>query len=207
MDKVALNKVVDKMGLINKTPQLTTEGIYLHIPEVNRPALQLSGFYDHFDNDRMQLIGNVEYAYLSTLDEDTRKLRYTQLLSSNIPCLVFCRGLEPEQLLLEVALKYNVPILQYHSTTSSFMAEVIRWLKVQLAPTITIHGVLVDVYGEGVLIMGESGIGKSEAALELIKRGHRLVSDDAVEISKVSDETLISYINILGIVPLSSNKY
>lgn len=191
MDKVALNKVVDKMGLINKTPQLTTEGIYLHIPEVNRPALQLSGFYDHFDNDRMQLIGNVEYAYLSTLDEDTRKLRYTQLLSSNIPCLVFCRGLEPEQLLLEVALKYNVPILQYHSTTSSFMAEVIRWLKVQLAPTITIHGVLVDVYGEGVLIMGESGIGKSEAALELIKRGHRLVSDDAVEISKVSDETLI----------------
>lgn len=191
MDKVALTKVVEKMGLKNKTPQLTTDGIYLHIPEINRPALQLSGFYDHFDNDRMQLIGNVEYAYLSTLDEATRKLRYTQLLSSNIPCLVFCRDLEPEQMLLEVALKYSVPILQYHGTTSSFMAEVIRWLKVQLAPTITIHGVLVDVYGEGVLIMGESGIGKSEAALELIKRGHRLVSDDAVEISKVSDETLI----------------
>lgn len=191
MDKVALGKVVEKMGLKNKTPQLTTDGIYLHIPEINRPALQLSGFYDHFDNDRMQLIGNVEYAYLSTLDEATRKLRYTQLLSSNIPCLVFCRDLEPEQMLLEIALKYSVPILQYHGTTSSFMAEVIRWLKVQLAPTITIHGVLVDVYGEGVLIMGESGIGKSEAALELIKRGHRLVSDDAVEISKVSDETLI----------------
>lgn len=191
MDRVSLVKVIGKMGLKNKTPQLSAENIFLDIPEINRPALQLSGFYEHFDNDRMQLIGNVEYAYLSTLDEATRKLRYTQLLSSNIPCLVFCRGLEPEQMLLEIALKYSVPVLQYHSTTSSFMAEVIRWLKVQLAPTITIHGVLVDVYGEGVLIMGESGIGKSEAALELIKRGHRLVSDDAVEISKVSDETLI----------------
>lgn len=191
MDRVSLIKVIEKMGLKNKTPQISTDNIFLHIPEINRPALQLSGFYDHFDNDRMQLIGNVEYAYLSTLDEAIRKLRYTQLLSSNIPCLVFCRGLEPEQMLLEIALKYSVPVLQYHGTTSSFMAESIRWLKVQLAPTITIHGVLVDVYGEGVLIMGESGIGKSEAALELIKRGHRLVSDDAVEISKVSDETLI----------------
>ncbi len=191
MDSVELTKVISKMGLKNKTPQLSAENIFLHIPEINRPALQLSGFYDHFDNDRMQLIGNVEYAYLETLDETTRKLRYTQLLSSNVPCLVFCRDLEPEQMLLEIALKYSVPILQYHGTTSSFMAEVIRWLKVQLAPTITIHGVLVDVYGEGVLIMGESGIGKSEAALELIKRGHRLVSDDAVEIRKVSDETLI----------------
>lgn len=191
MESVELTKVIAKMGLKNKTPQLSAENIFLHIPEINRPALQLSGFYDHFDNDRMQLIGNVEYAYLETLDEATRKLRYTQLLSSNVPCLIFCRDLEPEQMLLEIALKYGVPILQYHGTTSSFMAEVIRWLKVQLAPTITIHGVLVDVYGEGVLIMGESGIGKSEAALELIKRGHRLVSDDAVEIRKVSDETLI----------------
>lgn len=191
MECVELTKVIAKMGLKNKTPQLSAENIFLRIPEINRPALQLAGFYEHFDNDRMQLLGNVECAYLSTLDDATRKQRYTQLLSSNIPCLVFCRGLEPEQMLLEIALKYSVPILQYHGTTSSFMAEVIRWLKVQLAPTITIHGVLVDVYGEGVLIMGESGIGKSEAALELIKRGHRLVSDDAVEISKVSDETLI----------------
>ncbi|MGN0160012.1 MAG: HPr(Ser) kinase/phosphatase [Lachnospiraceae bacterium] len=191
MDQVELTQVIEKMGLKNRTPQIAVDNIFLHIPEINRPALQLSGFYDHFDNDRMQIIGNVEYAYLSTLDEETRRLRYIQLLSSNIPCLVFCRGLEPEQMLLEIALKYSVPILQYHETTSSFMAEAIRWLKVQLAPTITIHGVLVDVYGEGVLIMGESGVGKSEAALELIKRGHRLVSDDAVQISKVSDATLI----------------
>jgi HPr kinase/phosphorylase len=191
MDKVVLTNVIDKMGLKNLTPQVLTDNIFLHVPEINRPALQLCGFYDQFDNDRMQLIGNVEYAYLNTLDDATRKLRYTQLLSNNIPCLVFCRDLEPEQMLLEIALKYSVPILQFPGTTSSFMAESIRWLKVQLAPKITIHGVLVDVYGEGVLIMGESGIGKSEAALELIKRGHRLVSDDAVEISKVSDETLV----------------
>ena len=112
-------------------------------------------------------------------------------MESNIPCLIFCRSQQPDQDLLELALKYEIPLLSSDASTSSFMAEIIRWLKVQLAPTISIHGVLVDVFGEGVLIMGESGIGKSEAALELIKRGHRLVTDDVVEIKKVSDETLI----------------
>lgn len=133
----------------------------------------------------------MEYAFLEILTEERKNNIYQQLLSSNIPCLIFCRDLEPEQSLIDIAYQYGVPILISKSSTSSFMAEVIRWLKVQLAPTITIHGVLVDVYGEGVLIMGESGIGKSEAALELIKRGHRLVTDDVVEIRKVSDETLI----------------
>jgi HPr kinase/phosphorylase len=113
------------------------------------------------------------------------------LLSSNIPCIVFSRQLDPDVDMLEIANKNGVPIFQTDKTTSSFMAEIIRWLNVQLAPSISIHGVLVDVYGEGVLIMGESGIGKSEAALELIKRGHRLVTDDVVEIRKVSDDTLI----------------
>ncbi|MCR5216269.1 MAG: HPr(Ser) kinase/phosphatase [Lachnospiraceae bacterium] len=191
MDKVELTEVVEKMELVSKTPQISADGIFLHVPEINRPALQLTGFYDQFDNDRMQLIGNVEYAYLQTLSADVKRRKYEQLLSSNIPCIVFCRGLEPEQILLEVAIKYGVPIYQSPGPTSDFMAEVIRWLKVRLAPMITIHGVLVDVYGEGVLIMGESGIGKSEAALELIKRGHRLVSDDAVQISKVSDVSLV----------------
>lgn len=190
-EKVRLSKVIDKMHLENRTPQISTKNIWLHIPEVNRPALQLTGFYDHFDNDRIQIIGYVEQAYLDSLSKETRLERYTQLLSSNIPCVVFCRDMEPEEELLEIALKYGIPILKTKKTTSSFMAEVIRWLKVQLAPCIVIHGVLVDVYGEGVLITGESGIGKSEAALELIKRGHRLVTDDAVEIRKVSDATLI----------------
>ena len=190
-EKVKLSKIIKKMQLINKTPQIDTASIWVHQPDVNRPALQLAGFYDHFDNERIQVIGYVEQAYLDSLSPDERKLRYTQLLSSNIPCVVFCRDLEPDDSVIEIALKYGVPVLKSHDATSSFMAETIRWLNVQLAPCIVIHGVLVDVYGVGVLITGESGIGKSEAALELIKRGHRLVTDDAVEIRKVSDETLI----------------
>ena len=190
-EKVKLSKIIKKMQLVNKTPQIDTRTIWVHQPDVNRPALQLAGFYDHFDNERIQVIGYVEQAYLDSISADERKLRYTQLLSSNIPCDVFCRDLEPEECMLEIALKYGVPILKSHDATSSFMAETIRWLNVQLAPCIVIHGVLVDVSGVGVLITGESGIGKSEAALELIKRGHRLVTDDAVEIRKVSDETLI----------------
>lgn len=190
-ERVKLSKVIEKMHLENLTPQVDASGIWLHVPEVNRPALQLTGFYDEFANDRIQIIGNVEYAYLKSLSESERFEQYTQLFSSNIPCLVFCRDLEPEQKVLELAAKFNIPVLKSKDATSAFMAEVIRWLNVQLAPCIVIHGVLVDVYGEGVLITGESGIGKSEAALELIKRGHRLVTDDAVEIRKVSDETLI----------------
>lgn len=191
MQSVKLSKVIDKMGLKNLTPDIDVNGIRITQPDINRPALQLTGFFDHFDTDRIQIIGYVEAAYLENLDIERKIKIYNQLLSSNIPCLVFCREIKPDQELLDIATHYAVPILVTASSTSSFMAEVIRWLKVQLAPTITIHGVLVDVYGEGVLIMGESGIGKSEAALELIKRGHRLVTDDVVEIRKVSEETLI----------------
>ena len=190
-NEVQLTKIVEKMGLTNLTPQIDTDTKYVTQPDVNRPALQLAGFYDHFDNERVQIIGYVEEAYIEKLDRDTRVQRYSQLMESNIPCLIFCRSQQPDQDLLELALKYEIPLLSSDASTSSFMAEIIRWLKVQLAPTISIHGVLVDVFGEGVLIMGESGIGKSEAALELIKRGHRLVTDDVVEIKKVSDETLI----------------
>ena len=190
-DEVQLTKIVEKMGLTNLTPQIDTDTKYVTQPDVNRPALQLAGFYDHFDNERVQIIGYVEEAYIEKLDRDTRVQRYRQLMESNIPCLILCRSQQPDQDLLELALKYEIPLLSSDASTSSFMAEIIRWLKVQLAPTISIHGVLVDVFGEGVLIMGESGIGKSEAALELIKRGHRLVTDDVVEIKKVSDETLI----------------
>ena len=191
MQSVKLSKVIEKMGLKNLTPDIAAGGIRITQPDINRPALQLTGFFDHFDTDRIQIIGYVEAAYLENLDLERKIKIYNQLLSSNIPCLIFCREIKPDQELLDLAAHYEVPILVTASSTSSFMAEVIRWLKVQLAPTISIHGVLVDVYGEGVLIMGESGIGKSEAALELIKRGHRLVTDDVVEIHKVSEETLI----------------
>ncbi len=189
--RVELKKVVEKMDLKNLTPNVDIGDKTLEIPDINRPALQLTGYFEHFDSDRVQLIGYVEYTFLEKMDEEHKREIYTQLLSYPIPCIVFSRSLKPEQMLLEMAEKANIPVFNTEKKTAQFTAEIIRWLNVELAPCISIHGVLVDVYGVGVLIMGESGIGKSEAALELIKRGHRLVSDDVVEIRKVSDATLV----------------
>lgn len=189
--RVELKKVVEKMDLKNLTPNVDIRDKTIEIPDINRPALQLTGYFEHFDSDRVQLIGCVEYTFLEKLSEETKKEIYTQLLSYQIPCIVFSRDLRPEPMLLEMAEKANIPVFNTEKKTAQFTAEIIRWLNVELAPCISIHGVLVDVYGVGVLIMGESGIGKSEAALELIKRGHRLVSDDVVEIRKVSDATLV----------------
>lgn len=191
MQSVSLSKIIEKMGLKNLTPDIDVSQIKVEQTDINRPALQLTGFFEHFPTDRVQVIGHVENTYLTTLDEERKKYIYDQIFGANIPCMIFCRGIQPDEYILEAGNKYGVPVLVTNMTTSSFMAEIIRWLNVELAPCISIHGVLVDVYGEGVLIMGESGIGKSEAALELIKRGHRLVTDDVVEIRKVSDETLI----------------
>ena len=125
------------------------------------------------------------------MTDETRKEAYEKLMTYDIPCIVFSRDLKPDPIFLETAIRHEVPVLSTKKSTSSFMSEIIRWLNVKLAPCISVHGVLVDVYGEGVLITGESGIGKSEAALELIKRGHRLVTDDVVELRKVSDDTLV----------------
>ena len=190
-EELKVYKIIEKMNLKILTPDIPTENKKVTVPDINRPALQLAGFFTHFDSERVQIIGHVETAYLETLDAETKRERYEKLLSSNVPCIVFCRNEEPDEVMIQEARKYQIPLLQTDKTTSSFEAEIIRWMKVMLAPMMTIHGVLVDVYGEGVLITGESGIGKSEAALELIKRGHRLVTDDVVEIRKVSDETLI----------------
>ncbi len=188
---VTITELINKMDFKNLTPELDTSKIVLSHPDVNRPALQLTGFYDHFDNERVQMLGNVEMAYLSGLSRERRLAMYDKLISSKIPCVVFCRNQIPEEEVVALCMHYGVPCLSCAKPTSDTMAEVIRWLKAKLAPCISIHGVLVDVFGEGILIMGESGIGKSEAALELIKRGHRLVSDDVVEIRKVSDVTLV----------------
>ena len=188
---VKLEKLIEKMSLKNLTPDLDLTQSEIQVPDINRPALQLTGYFDHFDSDRVQIIGYVEYTYLETLSDEKKKEMYTQLLSYGIPCIVYCRNLEPDETFLQMANEMKVPIFQSSKQTSAFTAEVIRWLNVELAPGISIHGVLVDVYGVGVLIMGESGIGKSEAALELINRGHRLVTDDVVEIRKVSDDTLV----------------
>ena len=188
---VSVGQLVEKMDLKNLTEHVAYDQIFINQTDINRPALQLTGYYDHFDNERIQIIGFVEYTYLQKRSKEEKQKIYKQLLEHKIPCLVFSRGLQPDGELLEMATQQQIPIFGTEMATSAFMAEAIRWLCVKLAPCISIHGVLVDVYGEGLLIMGESGIGKSEAALELIKRGHRLVSDDIVEIRKVSDDTLV----------------
>ncbi len=191
MYTVELVRLIEKMNLENCTPEIDINAIKIAQPDVNRPALQLAGFYDHFDSERVQVIGHVERAYMQQMGRENAVKIMRKLMDYKVPCIVFCRNIEVPQEFIEVANQKGIPLLRSSKTTSAFMAEVIRWLNVELAPRITIHGVLVDVYGEGILIMGESGIGKSEAALELIKRGHRLVTDDVVEIKKVSDETLI----------------
>ena len=191
MASVKLSKLIEMYGLQNCTPDIDIRGKKVTIPDINRPALQLVGFFDHFDSERIQVIGHVEYSYIQTMQVEDKVKVYDKLMSTQIPCIIYCRGIAPDEELLEAANKYCVPVLVTQKATSAFTAELVRWLNVELAPCISIHGVLVDVYGEGVLIMGESGIGKSEAALELIKRGHRLVTDDVVEIRRVSDETLI----------------
>ena len=187
---VSLQKLADALKLQNLTPEIDMKQIQLTTPDINRPALQLTGYYDHFVKERVQIIGYVEYSYIMQLPDAERERIYDRFISSGIPCVIFTTLSEPSEDMLSISRKYGVPTLVTERTTSSFMAEIIRWLGVELAPSISVHGVLVDVYGEGVLIMGESGIGKSEAALELVRRGHRLVSDDVVVIRKVSDVAL-----------------
>lgn len=191
MASIKLEQIIEKMKLINLTPELDLSKIKIKQPDINRPALQLAGYFEHFEATRLQIIGFVEYTYMGALPQERQREIYTRLLSCEIPAFVFCRELRPNELFMEIAMEYKVPLLMTKKATSAFMAEIIRWLNVKLAPCISVHGVLVDIYGEGVLITGESGIGKSEAALELIQRGHRLVADDAVEIRKVSDDTLV----------------
>ena len=191
MASISLTKIIEKMKLENLTPEIDVRGIRITQPDINRPALQMTGYFEHFEATRLQIIGFVEYSYIGGLNAEEERDVLEKLLAYPIPCIIFCRDLRPDDLFRKIAIEKGVPLLMTKHATSAFTAELIRWLNVKLAPCISVHGVLVDVYGEGVLITGESGIGKSEAALELIKRGHRLVTDDAVEIRKVSDETLV----------------
>ncbi len=191
MSGVKLTTLVEKMDLMNLTPDIDLTDKEITVPDMNRPALQLTGYFDHFDSVRVQIIGYVEHTYLQTLPIERRKEVYKQLLSYGVPCLIYTTEIRPDEEMLKEAIATNTPVFATTKRTTPFQAELIRWLNVELAPCISIHGVLVDIYGVGVMIMGESGIGKSEAALELIKRGHRLVTDDVVEIRKVSDDTLV----------------
>ncbi len=167
------------------------EDVEIASTDLNRPGLQLSGFFDYFDPERPEVIGKVEMTYLDTLSREERKTRFDNLLAHGVPFVVFTRGIEPGEDFIEIAKKHNVPLLGTDYVTSSFISALIAFLKLNLAPRITRHGVLVEVYGEGVLLLGESGIGKSETAIELVKRGHRLIADDAVELKRVSAISLV----------------
>ncbi len=191
MASVELEALIEKMSLTNLTPEIDISDVKIEKPDINRPALQFAGYFDVFDATRLEIIGAGEYSFMKQIDEKERIRIYKKFLCNPIPCVIFCRDLEPDECFRKLAVENKIPLLKSSMPTSAFTAEIIRWLNVKLAPCISIHGVLVDVFGEGVLITGESGIGKSEAALELVKRGHRLITDDVVEIRKVSDETLV----------------
>ena len=191
--KISVTDLIEKEGLENLTPEIPTDDRYIETWEINRPALQLTGWYYDFDEGRIQVLGNVESAYVKSLDSEKERAAYDEFTSHNLPCLIYANNNKPAIGMITACHRNQIPLLVSKKTTTSLTAELTRWLKVQLAERVTVHGVLVDVYGIGVLIMGDSGIGKSEVALELIRRGHRLVSDDIVEIRKVSDATLVGY--------------
>lgn len=189
--KIHLSKVIEEFSFEKIYSSTDIDDIMIETADLNRPALQIAGFYDYFDSHRIQIMGKVEVTYLEQFPREKRCELMDRLFSEKFPALIITRGMQIFPEMLELAEKYDLTILRTEETTSSLMSALISYLNVQIAPRRTRHGVLVEVYGEGVLIMGESGVGKSETAIELLKRGHRLVADDAVEIKRVSSKTLV----------------
>ena len=183
------------------------EKIRVTVEDVTRPGLQISGYMDHFEPVRLQVIGNVESSYLQKMTSQERLAAFDRLFSYRFPALLIARDLPVFEECMEMARHYNVSVLRSHEATSTVVSAIIAYLKAALAPSVTRHGVLVEVYGEGLLLLGESGLGKSEAAVELLKRGHRLIADDAVEIRKISETSLMgtaphlirNYVELRGI--------
>ena len=204
---VQLKKLVEDFRLEVLYEASDYASIRLTVEDVSRPGLPLTGFLDHFEPMRLQIMGNVEISYLKKLSAEQLAETFDRLFSYKIPALLIARNMEPDPICLEMAKKHNVSILRTGEPTSNIISGIITYLRGELAPRITRHGVLMEVYGEGILLMGESGIGKSEAAVELLKRGHRLIADDAVEIRKISGNTLVgtapelirNYIELRGI--------
>ncbi len=190
-NSVELTKIIDEFNLEGIFLPENIKSIKVTRSEINRPGLPLTGFFDYFTPERIQIIGRVESIYLSQLSDKERYDSLYNFFEKKPVCIIIARGIEPPAEMVEVAKKFDVPLLRTATATTNFVAALIASLNLHLAPTITRHGVLVEVYGEGILILGDSGIGKSETAIELIKRGHRLIADDAVEISKVSEKTLV----------------
>ncbi len=188
------------VSLAHMMDELTLESIYMPCDpqevmvssmEINRPGLELAGFFEFYDNTRLVVMGKSEIAFLTGMEQERRNEIVDSLFSRKAPAIIIARDMEPLPELLAAAKRYEVPLLRTKEVTSRFVARVVSYLSVELAPRVTRHGVLVEVYGEGMLITGDSGVGKSETAIELVKRGHRLIADDAVEIKAVSDKTLV----------------
>jgi len=205
--RVNLRRLVDEFKLqIAHMPE-GAEDINVTSMEVNRPGLRLAGFYEEFDKNRVQIIGSAEALYIEEMDEETMRDRLAVFFGKGPVAVVFSHGNKPSETAVELAEYFSVPLFFTEANTSEFMAALISFLNVQLAPQITRHGVFVEVYGEGVLILGDSGVGKSETAIELIKRGHRFIADDAVELRRVSAKTIVGtapdlikyYIELRGI--------
>ncbi len=188
---VALIKLIDEFKLETIYLPVEPSQILISSSEVNRPGLYFTGFHEFFDSQRIQIMGKAECAYLSTLPEDARRESLKKFFSEKPATVIVARGLDIFPEMYDFAKEYTVPVLRTSESTSSFLSGLISKLNVELAPRITRHGVLVEVYGEGILLLGESGVGKSETAIELVKRGHRLIADDAVELRKVSNKTLV----------------
>lgn len=188
---VSLADIIKEMSLETVYMPKDPAEIRISSGDVNRPGLALGGYLDYFDSERIQIVGKSEFGYLSDLDPAVRRERVEGFAACKPPAIVISREMFPLPELQEACVKYEVPLLRSKDITSSFMAALISYLSVQLAPRITRHGVLVEAYGEGILIVGDSGVGKSETAIELVKRGHRLIADDAVEIRRVSSKTLV----------------
>ena len=167
MYSASIKKFLEHFNLENILPEINLDGRVINRKEVNRPALQLTGFYERFDNDRVQIIGRVEHSYLLTLDPEQRRQAICHLFEFHIPCLIICKNLEVFPEMLYYGRKYGIPIFRSKDTTTNFVAELIAWLHNELAERETIHGVLLDIYGEGVLITGDSGIGKSLSLIHI----------------------------------------
>lgn len=204
---VPLTKLVEEFHLEVVYAATDYEAIRLTVADVARPGLQLAGYFDHFEPMRLQVMGNVEVSYVAKLSAAERAVTFDRFLSYKFPALLISHNNQHDQQCLEMAKKHNVTLLRTKETTSTIVSAIITYLNSALAPRITRHGVLMEVYGEGVLLIGESGIGKSETAVELVKRGHRLIADDAVEIRKISGNSLMgtapavirNYVELRGI--------
>ncbi len=189
--KISLDKIISEFSLEELYMPESGDKIFISSPEINRPGLQFAGYFEYFSPERIQILGISEIEFLRRFTEEKARQRLEKFFSGSPAAVIIARGLHIEDYYKEIAEKYSVPLLRSGMSTSEFTAAIIAFLNLHLAPRITRHGVFVEVYGEGILILGESGIGKSETAIELVKRGHRLIADDAVEIKRVSSKSLV----------------